>query len=213
MRTAAARIAKAIQPHCVLLDSSSFCDAAAAAATAAGLTPDVVVAPEVVVVAGGGVTATTVVVCDSVTVWVDRVGVVTVGVDRVGAVTVGVDRVGAVTVGVDRVGVVRVPPLVSVPPAEPFPPPHAARKPTANNAIIPAAPRQSNEKARLVTMHERSHSRATVPSPEQDEPLPHTLAADHPVRVTCRVSSYDIVGHEDRKWPATVGPFVTTHRS
>jgi len=62
-------------------------------------------------------------------------------------------------------------------------------------------------------MHERSHSRATVPSPEQDEPLPHTLAADHPVRVTCRVSSYDIVGHEDLKWPATVRPFVTTHRS
>jgi hypothetical protein len=112
-----------------------------------------------------------------------------------------------VTDGVERVGVVRVPP------AEPFPPPHAARKPTANNAIIPAAPRRSNEKARLVTMHERSHSRATVPSPEQDEPLAHTLAADHPVRVTCRVSSYDIVGHEDRKWPATVGPFVTTHRS
>jgi len=156
MRTAAARIAKAIQPHCVLLDSSSFCDAAAA--TAAGLTPDVVVFPEVVVVAGGGVTATTVVVCDSVTVWVDRVGVVTVGVDRVGAVTVGVDRVGAVTVGVDRVGVVRVPPLVSVPPAEPFPPPHAARKPTVNNAIIAAAPRRSNEKwARLVTTNERSH--------------------------------------------------------
>jgi hypothetical protein len=54
IRTAAARIAKAIQPHCVLLDSSS-CDAAAApaAAAAAGLTPDVVV------VAGGGATATT----------------------------------------------------------------------------------------------------------------------------------------------------------
>ena len=204
MRTAPARIPNAIQPHCVLLDSS-FCDAAAAAAAAAaaGLTPDVVVALETVVVAGGGVTATTVVVWDSVTVWVDRVE----------AVTVGVDRVGAVTVGVERVGVVRVP-LVSVPPAEPFPPPHAARKPTANNAIIAAAPRRSNEKwARLVTMHERSHSRATVPSPEQDEPLAHTLAADHPVRVTCRVSSYDIVGHEDRKWPATVGPFVTTHRS
>ena len=204
MRTAPARIPNAIQPHCVLLDSS-FWDAAAAAAAAAaaGLTPDVVVALETVVVAGGGVTATTVVVWDSVTVWVDRVE----------AVTVGVDRVGVVTDGVERVGVVRVPPLVSVPPAEPLPPPHAARKPTANNAIIPAAPRRSNEKARLVTMHERSHSRATVPSPEQDEPLAHTLAADHPVRVTCRVSSYDIVGHEDRKWPATVGPFVTTHRS
>jgi hypothetical protein len=170
MRTATARIAKAIQPHCVLLDSSSFCDAAAAAATAAGLTPDVVVVPEVVVVAGGGVTATTVVVWDSVTVWVDRVGVVTVGVDRVGAVTVGVDRVGAVTVGVDRVGVVRVPPFVSVPPADPFPPPHAARKPTANNAIIAAALRRSNEKcARLVTTNQRSHSRATGPSPNRDE--------------------------------------------
>jgi hypothetical protein len=105
MRTATARIAKAIQPHCVLLDSS-FCDAAAA--TAAGLTPDVVVAPEVVVVAGGGDTATTVVVWDTVTV----------GVDRVGAVTVGVDRVGEVTEGVGRVGVVRVPALVSVPPAD-----------------------------------------------------------------------------------------------
>ena len=164
MSTAAARIAKAIQPHCVLLDSSSFCDAAAAAATAAGLTPDVVVAPEVVVVTGGGVTATTVVVWDSVTVEVDRVG----------AVTVGVDRVGAVTVGVERVGVVRVPPLVSVPPAEPFPPPHAARKPTANNAIIVAAPRRSTEKwARLVTTHERSHSRATDPSPNRDEPRSH----------------------------------------
>jgi len=173
MRTAPARIPNAIQPHCVLLDSS-FWDAAAAAAAAAaaGLTPDVVVALETVVVAGGGVTATTVVVWDSVTVWVDRVEAVTVGVDRVGVVTVGVDRVGVVTDGVERVGVVRVPPLVSVPPAEPLPPPHAARKPTANNAIIPAAPRRSNEKARLVTMHERSHSRATVPSPEQDEPLP-----------------------------------------
>ena len=161
MSTAAARIAKAIQPHCVLLGSSSFCDAAAAAATAAGLTPDVVVAPEVVVVTGGGVTATTVVVWDSVTV----------GVDRVGAVTVGIDRVGAVTVGVDRVGVVRVPPLVSVPPAEPFPQPHAARKPTANKAIIAAAPRRSNEKwARLVTTHRRSHSKATEPSPNRDEP-------------------------------------------
>jgi hypothetical protein len=61
MRTAAARIAKAIQPHCVLLDSS-FCDAAAAAATAVGFTPDVVVVPETVVVAGVGTVATTVVV-------------------------------------------------------------------------------------------------------------------------------------------------------
>jgi hypothetical protein len=62
-RTAAARIAKAIQPHCVLLDSS-FCDAAAAAAAAAaaGLTPDVVVEPEIVVVGGVGAAATTVVV-------------------------------------------------------------------------------------------------------------------------------------------------------
>ena len=171
MRTATARIAKAIQPHCVLLDSSlSDATAAAAAAAAAGLTPDVVVAPEVVVVAGGGDTAITVVVWDSVTVAVDRVGAVTVGVDRVGAVTVGVDRVGAVTVGVDRVGVVRVPPLVSVPPSEPFPPPQAARKPTENNAIIAAAPRRSNEKwAQLVTTHERSHSRATDPSPNRDE--------------------------------------------
>jgi hypothetical protein len=84
MMTATARIAKAIQPHCVL--DSSFCDAAAAAATA-GLTPDVVVAPELVVVAGGGDTATTVVVWDSVTVGVDRVGAVAVGVDRVGVVT------------------------------------------------------------------------------------------------------------------------------
>ena len=139
MRTATARIVKAIQPHCVLLDSS-FCDAAAA--TAAGLTPDVVVAPEVVVAAGGGDTATTVVVWDTVTV----------GVDRVGAVTVGVDRVGVGTEGVGRVGVVRVPALVSVPPAEPFPPPHAARKPTASNDIIAAAPRRCNEEwARLVT--------------------------------------------------------------
>jgi hypothetical protein len=145
MRTATARIAKAIQPHCVLLDSS-FCDDAAAAA--AGLTPDVVVTPETVVVAGGGDTATTVVVWDSVTV----------GVDPVGGVTDGVDRVGAVTVGVDRVGVVRVPPLVSVPPADPLPPPHAARNATANNAIIAATPRRSNEKwDRLVTTNERSH--------------------------------------------------------
>jgi hypothetical protein len=129
------------------------------------------VVPEVVVVTGGGVTATTVVVWDSVTVVVDRVGAVTVGVDLVGAVTVGVDLVGAVTVGVERVGVVRVPPLVNVPPAEPLPPPHAARKPTANNAIIVAALRRSNEKwARPVTTHERSHSRATDPSPNRDEP-------------------------------------------
>ena len=80
MRTAPARIPNAIQPHCVLLDSS-FWDAAAAAAAAAaaGLTPDVVVALETVVVAGGGVTAT-VVVWDSVTVAIDRVGAVTVGV-------------------------------------------------------------------------------------------------------------------------------------
>jgi hypothetical protein len=151
MRTAAARIAKAIQPHCVLLDSS-FCDAAAA--TAAGLTPDVVVA-------GGGATATTVVVSDSVTV----------GVDRVGALMLGVDRVGVVTEGVVRVGVVRVPALVSVPPAEPFPPPHAARKPTANNAIIAATPRGSKEKwARLDTTQKRSHSRPADPSPNRDEP-------------------------------------------
>ena len=220
MSTATARIAKAIQPHCVLLDSSSFCDAAAAAATAAGLTPDVVVAPEVVVVAGGGDTATTVVVWDSVTVGVDRVGAVTVGVDCVGAVTVGVDRVGAVTVGVDRVGVVRVPPLVSVPPAEPFPPPHAARKPTANNAIIAAAPRRSNDTGtRLVTTHERSQSRATDPSPNRDEPrsctgamtiLAHTLAADHLVRATCRVRSCDIVGHEAHNRACHGRTFVTT---
>ena len=106
--------------------------------------------------AGGGDTAT-VVVWDSVTVAIDRVGAVTVGVDCVGAVTVGVDCVGAVTVGVDRVGtdsvgvdrvgVVSVPPFVSVLTAEPFPPPHAARKPTASNAIIAAAPRRSNEKS------------------------------------------------------------------
>jgi hypothetical protein len=38
----------------------------------------------------------------------------------------------------------------------------------------------------------------------------HTLAADHPVWVTCRARSYDIVGDEDRTWPATVGSFVTT---
>ena len=200
MRTATARIAKAIQPHCVLLDSSSFCDAAAAAATAAGLTPDVVVPPETVVVAGGGDTATTVVVWDSV--------------------TVAVDGVGAVTVGVDRVGVVRVPPLVSVPPAEPFPPPHAARKPTANNAIIAAAPRCSNDTGtRLVTTHERSHSRATDPSPNRDEPrtctgamtiLAHTLAADHLVRVTCRVRSCDIVVHEAHNRTCHGRTFVTT---
>jgi hypothetical protein len=70
-----------------------------------------------------------------------------------------------------------------------------------------------------VTTHERSHSRATDPSPNRDEPrgctaamtiLAYTLAADHPVRVTCRVRSCEIVGHEDGKWPATVGPFVTT---
>jgi hypothetical protein len=187
MRTAAARIAKAIQPHSVLLDSSS-CDAAAAAATPAGLTPDVVVAPEVVVGAGGGVTSTTVVVSDSVTV----------GVDRVGALMDGVDRVGVGTEGVARVGVVRVPALDSVPPAEPFPPPHAARKPTANNAISAAAPRGSRDKwARLVTTHERSHSRAADPSPNRDEQ--RRLRADHPVRVTSRVRFCDIVGHAVRR--------------
>jgi hypothetical protein len=139
MMTATARIAKAIQPHCVL--DSSLCDAAAAAATAAGLTPDVVVPAELVVVAGGGDTATTVVVWDSVTV----------GVDRVGAVTAGVDRVGVVTEDV-RVGVAPVPALVRVPSAEPFPPPHAARDPTASDAIIAAATRRSNGKwDRLVT--------------------------------------------------------------
>jgi hypothetical protein len=140
MRTAAARMAKAIQPHCVLLDSS-FCDAAAAAAAAAaaGLTPDVVVA-------GGGDTATTVVVWDSVTVGGDWVGALTVGVDRVGVATEDVGRVGALTVGVDRVGVVRVPALVCVPTAEPFPPPHAARNPSANSATIAAPPRRFNGK-------------------------------------------------------------------
>jgi hypothetical protein len=69
-----------------------------------------------------------------------------------------------------------------------------------------------------VTTHERSQSRATDPSPNRDEPRSctgddnscHTLPTDHPVRVTCRVRSCDIVGHEARKRPATVGPFVTT---
>ena len=56
--TAAARMPKAIQPHCVLLESSLLLDAAAApaAAAAAGLTPEVVV-PATVVVAGGAATA------------------------------------------------------------------------------------------------------------------------------------------------------------
>jgi hypothetical protein len=154
MRTAAARIAKAIQPHWVLLDSS-FCDAAAAAATAAGFTPDVVVAPEVVVVAGGGDTATTVVVWDSVTV---------------GAVTVGVDRVGAVTVGVERVGVAGVPAPVSVPTAEPFPPPHAARNPTVSNPITAVEASRSNETwTRPVNTSRRSHRSAAGPSPDRDE--------------------------------------------
>jgi hypothetical protein len=164
MRTAAARMAKAIQPHCVLLDSS-FCDAAAAAAAAAaaGLTPDVVVALEIVVVTGGGDTATTVVVWDSV--------------------TVGVDRVGALTVGVDRVGVVRVPALVRVPTAEPFPPPQAARNPSANNATIAAPPRRSNGKwARLVTTRGRSHARAADLSPNQDEPRSCTRHTSFPPR-------------------------------
>jgi hypothetical protein len=174
MRTAAARMAKAIQPHCVLLDSS-FCDAAAAAAAAAaaGLTPDVVVALEIVVVTGGGDTATTVVVWDSVTVEVDRVG----------ALTVGVDRVGALTVGVDRVGVVRVPALVRVPTAEPFPPPQAARNPSANNATIAAPPRRSNGKlARLVTTRRRSHARAADLSPNEDEPRSCTRHTSFPPR-------------------------------
>jgi UTP-glucose-1-phosphate uridylyltransferase len=127
-RTATARIAKAIQPHCVLLDSS--CDAAAAAATAAGLKPVVVVEPEIVVVGGAGVTATTVVVWDNVTV----------GVDLVRVVTVGVDCVGVVTEGAVRVGVVRVSELVRVPTAEPLPPPHAVRSPTANTVSNAAPP-------------------------------------------------------------------------
>jgi hypothetical protein len=189
-RTAAARIAKAIQPHCVLLESSfSEAAAAAAAAAAAGLTPDVVVA-------GGGEIATTVVVWDSVTV-----GVGIVGVDRVGVGTVGVDRVGVGTVGVDRVGVVRVPALVSVPPTEPSPPPHAARKPTANNGIIAAAPRQSNgNRIRLVTTHAPSHSRVADPSPDPDEAQ---APVDHPLRMTCRVSSCDMVCGEAHERSAT----------
>jgi hypothetical protein len=161
MRTAPARIAKAIQPHWVLLDSS-VCDAAAAAAAAAaaGLTPDVVVVPEFVVVAGGGATAITVVVWDFVTV----------GVACVGAVTVGVDRVGVVTVGVDRVGSVRDPEPGSVPTADPFPPPHAARNPAANNPIMAAAASRLNETwARLVNTSRRSHRSAVDPSPDRDE--------------------------------------------
>jgi hypothetical protein len=125
MRTATARIAKAIQPHWVVLDSS-FCDAAAAAAAAAGLTPDVVVA-------GGWTAATTVVVRDSVTVGVGCVVLVTA--------TVGVDRVGVVTDGVSRVGVARVAEVGVVPTADPSPPPHAVRNPMATNAIVAAAPR------------------------------------------------------------------------
>jgi hypothetical protein len=149
MRTAAARIAKAIQPHCVLLDSS-FCKAAAVAAAAAGLTPDVVVVPEIVVVAGGGTAAATVVVRDSVTVEVGRVGVVT-------------EDAGPV-------GVVRVPELVSGPTADPFPPPHATRNPAANNANIAAAPSGLNEEwARRVTTRRPSHSRTAGPSPDRDE--------------------------------------------
>jgi hypothetical protein len=55
-------------------------------------------------------------------------------------VTVGVGLVGVVTVGVDRVGVVRVTEFVRVATAEPFPPPHADRSPTANTASIAVAP-------------------------------------------------------------------------
>ena len=160
--TATARIAKAIQPHCVLLDSSCCDAAAAAAATAAGLSPDVVVAPETVVVAGGGVTATTVVVVVSDSV--------TVGIDRVGAVTVGVDLAGAVTDCAGRVAVVPAPEFVTVPTAEPFPPPQAVKNPTASDAIIAALTRRPDElPARPMTTGRRSHALTADSSPDSDE--------------------------------------------
>jgi hypothetical protein len=107
-----------------------------------------------------------------------------------------------VTAGVERVGVVRVPPLVSVPPAEPFPPPHAARKPTANNAIIAAAPRGSNEKR--APTQTRSHPRATDPSPNRDEPRRCTHRSPCSGDVSLQVLRHR--RHEARKRPATSAP-------
>jgi hypothetical protein len=118
--------------------------------------PEVVVV--VVVVGGAGVTAATVVVWDNVTV----------GVDFVGVVTVGVDCVGMVAEGAVRVGVVRVSEFVSVPTAEPLPPPHAVRSPAANTASIAAAASRFIGSRRAIT-HERSHSGPADTSSDRDD--------------------------------------------
>jgi hypothetical protein len=150
----------AIQPHWVLLESSSLFDAAAApaAATAAGFTPEVVVAAAVVAadcVTTAAVCVVTVAVLGG-TVWVTvGVGSVVVTVTVVGRVTVSAwtggscDVAGgvAVVVGVVRVVTERVGVVGSVlvevrivPTAEPSPPPpHDASAKPANPIRIPTA--------------------------------------------------------------------------
>jgi hypothetical protein len=140
MATTAARIPKAIQPHCVVLDSSLLLEAAAAAAAAAaaGFTPEVVVAT-VVVVAAGVLTVTAGAIDVSVTVdgvvWV----IVTVFAGAC-AVWVGggfAEVIGVDGVDVERVGVLRVA-EVRVPAAELLPPPHDVRAIAARSPRIPA---------------------------------------------------------------------------
>jgi hypothetical protein len=154
--TRAARIPNAIQPHCVLLvDSSLLLDAAAAptaaAPTTAGLAPDSVV--EVVVEAAlvAGAASTTVVVSVLVSVFVTvtvdgegrSVVAGTPAVDEGSVGEVSVDAVGAVEVVGGLVGAVRVPEPVSVPIADPFPPPpHAERAKAAKNPTLAAATRR-----------------------------------------------------------------------
>jgi hypothetical protein len=160
MRTAAARIAKAIQPHCVLLVSSFWLDAAAApaAAAAAGLTPDVVVAATVVA-AGVWVSVCVTVTVVGGTVFVtvgEGVVVVTVTISAWGGgacdVSVGVvEVVGAAVESDGAVGAVRVD--ARVPFAVPLPPPHDESAKPANAIRIPAVP----------TLTERVRCQAPLP--------------------------------------------------
>jgi hypothetical protein len=87
--TAAARMAKAIQPHCVELSDASV--------PAAAITAAVVVEP-VVVLVGGGCTTATVCVCTTVSVVDAAVCVDGASVGAVGTVRLVVERVGVVRV-------------------------------------------------------------------------------------------------------------------
>jgi hypothetical protein len=149
MTTAAARMPKAIHPHCVVLLDASLFDAAAApaAAAAAGLRPAVVVVVAVVVtvlvtvgetavwVTAGAVCVTAGAVCVTTTVLVTGAASavsVSILVDTGCVVVAGVDRVGVENVGAVRVADV----LVAV--AAVLPPPHDVSATAASTPSVPA---------------------------------------------------------------------------